>query len=219
MRDTEFDSTRQGPWHRARFVGLAVVFVVAVGVLTSACSTGGGGNTQASTCHTARQKFRAWIESELPADNALTNAVNQWHRAGPENLQPGQALTTAIDQYNTNLQAFQAARAKGDQELAAANQAIAQCNQAQLPKACQEEFALHGPIMDNHAADRGAQDTVTQAIADEQQALLNGSRSGYNAAVDRQNAGVRQSNDLSDAYNVTLKPAYNVALNKCNNAT
>ena len=128
-------------------------------------------------------------------------------------------MTTAIDQYNTSIQAFQAARAKGDQDLAAANQAIGRCDQAHLPKACQGEFALYKPIMDNHGADRGAQDGLTQAIADEQQALMNNSTSGYNAAVDRQNAAARQRNDLTTAYNVTLKPAYVDAFNKCNKAT
>jgi hypothetical protein len=218
MGSTEFDATRQGLWYRARFAGLAVALALAVGTLASACSTGGGGD-EASACHTARQKISAWLESELAADNALTTAGNQWTRSNPQNLEPGPGLTTAIDQYNTNIQTFQAARTKGDQDLAAANQAIGRCDQAQLPKACKGEFALYTPIMENHGADRGAQDALTQAIADEQQALMNNSTSGYNAAVGRQNAAARQRNDDSTAYNVTLKPAYNAAVAKCDKAT
>jgi hypothetical protein len=186
----------------------------------SACSSGGsgGGGGSAAQCHTAREKFRAWLESSQRADDAFGHALNQWVNASGMSLQ-GQALQTAIDQYNADVQTAQAARATSDQDLAVANQAITACDQAKLPEACRAEFAQYQPIMQNSAGGFAAHEAGMQAIAAEQEALRNRSISAFNAAVDSYNGTNAQHNDLSNAFNVTLQPGYSAAVKACNDAT
>ena len=219
LASTKRQTAARGGYRRAWFASLTIALVLAPAVLASACSSGGGGGGLASECQTARKKFRDWIDTELAADNALTHAANQWNASGRQTLVPGPAFTAAVDQYNADLQTFRAARTRGDQDLAAVTQALGNCDQAKVPQACQAEFATYKPIMDNHAADRSAQDAAIQSIADEQQAIMSLNTGAYTAARDRQQAAITQSNDLGNTYNTTLKTAYNDALNRCNNAT
>jgi hypothetical protein len=192
--------------------------LLVVGAFASACSSGGGGGDAASGCHSAREKFSAWLESNATADDAFGHVLNQWTGVSEMSLQ-GQALTTAIDQYQADLQTAQAARAKADQDLAVANQAINACDQTKLPEACKGEFATYKPIMDNVAAGFATHDTKIRAIVDQQQAIMNRSVGAYNSAVTTQNDANAQHNDLSNAYNVSLQPAYNAAVRACNDAT
>ena len=187
-----------------------------VSAFTSAASTGRSASLS-SKCKTARQKFSAWVDSDHAADAAFGQAKDQWNSVDP-NLQPGDALTAAINQYNALLQTAQQAQGVADQDLAAANKAIKGCRQSSLPKACKREFATYKPLMDNAAASSPIHTTQIQAIADMQQAQLTNNVDAFNAAVDRYNAAKDQHNQLVDTYNNNLHPAYIDAYNKCSKA-
>jgi hypothetical protein len=217
MGSTEiFETTRRGRWHRALLAVLTVALVLPVSAFTSADSTGRS-TSLPGKCKTARQKFSAWVGSDHLADDAIGQANAQWTSVDP-NLQPGDALTAAINQYNALLQTAQQAQASADQDLAAANKAIKGCRQSSLPKACKREFATYKPIMDNAAASSAIHSTQIQANADEQQAQLASNVDAFNVAVDRYNAARDQHNQLVDTYNNNLHPAYNDAHGKCSKA-
>jgi hypothetical protein len=212
---TKLDGARWGWGHRAHHVGLALVVVLVTGAgALAGCSTGGGAGLS-SACQSTRQKFSAWLDTEVTADTAANHPQDQWTNANPPAL-TGPALTTAISQYNADLQVAQAARAKAAQAAATVNKAIGGCNQAGLPKACRGEFAQYKPIMDNIASSTQAEAAIGQAIATEQQARTSGDVGAFNTAVGAQNAAVAQHNDLTNTYNVTLRETFSAAVAACN---
>jgi hypothetical protein len=202
---------------------VVVTAVVTVSVLTSAYSARGVARARSrgavatglsSKCKNARKKFSAWVDSEKSADDADSNAADQLTSIDP-NLEPGDALTVAINQYNALHQAAQQLQATADRDLAAANKAIKGCRQASLPKACRSEFRTYERLMDNSASSTSVHAEEAQAAADINQAQLNDNADVFNAAVDRYNALIDRGNQLVDDFNNNLRPAYDSAYGKC----
>jgi hypothetical protein len=205
---------------------VVVALVVTVSMLTGAYSThraarpGGRGAVAtdlSSKCKSARETFSAWVDSEKSADDAESSAADQLTSIDP-NLEPGDALTAAINQYNALHQGAQQLQATADRDLAAAKKALKGCRQSSMSKACKKEFRTYKPIMDNSAASTGVHADEAQAAADINQEQLSGNTDAFNAAVDRYNALTDQGNQLVDDYNNNLRPAYDSAHGKCTKA-
>ena len=215
----------RGPWQRVPFT-VVVATVLAVSVLTSAYSTRGVAQPDrrgavatdlSSKCKSAREKFTAWLDSWDSADDADSKAGEQFTSIDP-NLEPGEALTAAINQYNALAQTAQQLRATADQDLAAAKKAIKGCRQSSMPKACRNEFRTYKPLMGYAATSEGLHATMSQAAAEAVQAQLSGKTAAFNDAVDRYNAENPRHNQLVDDYNNNLRPAYESAHTKCTKA-
>lgn len=213
---------------RRRWASLAVVAaaVVAVSVFASASSAHGaaprGGREAVATdlsskCKGAREKFSAWVDSEKFADDADSKAADQLTSIDP-NLEPGDALTAAINQYNALHQAAQQLQATADRDLAVVKKAIKGCRQSSMPKGCRTEFRTFKSLLDNSAASTTVYADEAQAAADINQAQLSGKADAFSAAVDRYNARIDQGNQLVDDYNNNLRPAYDSAHSKCTKA-
>ena len=128
-------------------------------------------------------------------------------------------LTMAIDAYNADLQAGQLLQAAADQQLVRFNELRALCTESSMPTACQDEFAEYPAIIDNAARTGAANTANSQGIAAEHDALLQGSGvAAFNDAVDASNAATALHNDIVNEWNVTLKPAFNAAVEACNQA-
>jgi hypothetical protein len=200
--------------------------VVIVGALTSAYSIRGAARAGrrgavatdlSSKCKDARKKFSAWVDSEKSADDADSNAADQLTSIDP-NLEPGDALTAAINQYNALHQDAAQLQGTADHDLAAAKNAIKGCGQSSLPKGCRTEFRTFKSLLDNSAVSTSVHADEAQEAADINQAQLSDNTDAFNAAVDRYNALTDQRNQLVDDYNNNLRPAYDSAHNKCTKA-
>ena len=207
-------------------VVVPAALVVIASALASAYSIGGGARAGrrgavatdlSSKCKNARKKFSAWVDSEKSADDADSNAADQLTSIDP-NLEPGDALTAAVNQYNALHRDAQQLQATADRDLAAAKKAIKGCGQSSLPKACRTEFRTYKSLLDNSASSTRVHTDEAQAAADINQAQLNDNPDAFNTAVDRYNALIDQGNQLVDDYNNNLRPAYDSAHGKCTTA-
>jgi sulfur transfer protein SufE len=207
-------------------LAVLIAAAVAVSFFASASSAHGAaprGRREAvatdlsSRCKGAREKFSAWVNSEKLADDADSKAADQLTSIDP-NLEPGDALTAGINQYNALHQAAQQLQATADQALAAAKKAVKGCRQSSMPKRCRTEFRTFTSLLSNSAASTGVHANEAQAAADINQAQLSGNTDAFNAAVDRYNALIEQGNQLVDDYNNNLRPAYDSAHSKCTKA-
>ena len=212
---------KRARWSAARLVVVMAVMALVGGNLVAGCSLVGGDNLT-EACQNAREEFGAWLDANQTADTGFNHAHNQWADANAgtflERGVTGAELTAVIDAYNADLQTGQTAQATADQALVRFNQVRGKCTEPELPKECQGEFAQYALIIDNAARAVAADAAATAGITAEQEGLRQGSRTVYNAAVDAVNAAVAQHNDIANEWNVTLKPAYNAAIDACNNA-
>ena len=168
-------------------------------------------------CQSGRTKFHTWLDASHTADTAASHAHNQWADQHAENgLSAREALTTAVDAYNADLQVAQALQAKADKKLTKLNKARGGELASSMPKGCQREYTQYDAVIENVTRGAASNVAVEQAIAAEQDALQRGSRTDYNNAVRDQNAAVAQSNDIGNDYNITVLPALNSAIAACN---
>jgi hypothetical protein len=195
---------------------VAVLLLIVTAMAAAGCSS--GGSSLPSACYDTRKAVRTFVDHTVEASRGAARASQQWNDSDPYRLQ-GAELTQVIDQYKTPLQDAQLARAKVDADIASIEKVRSKCNEPGMPKACQEEFASYQALIANERSRADAEAAVFASIDKQQQLLLGGDPVGAFLEVTAQNEAVERHNTINDEYENTVKPAYNAALHRCNEAT
>ena len=195
-----------------------LVVVLVVAVAAPGCSLFDEGLS--SSCSTARQEFNDYLRLQGRANNAFTEADSHWtdlyNAAGEldEN-----AIGLGVAALNTDL-ARATRRADGaDAALTGFQQARRDCVVADLPEGCRAEFRQYQQIIDHNEQVLAAQGRLTAAVTAQRDATVVQNIDAANAATDQHNAAIDDIDALVDRYNSSVLPAYNRALDRCDEAT
>jgi hypothetical protein len=206
-----------------------LIATVLLGAIAAACSsstpssgTATTGSSVAAACKTANAQFDTWLRSDHNAgqlENARDQHWNTYDKSTgntmPDPSSP--ALAAAISQFNAENAQAAAARQTANQDLAAYQATIKNCNQSGLPQACQADFAQHPALISAAAAQDQANTSLVQATTAQQQAMRSGNASAYNAQVATYNAAVSAFNAATGTFNTAID-AHSASASACTSA-